>query len=137
MQAALAKRYSHEPHSAAVRRLIRVGRVATSRLSQVEVASAPARRAREGAFATAERDRAIASLNAELSARVIVEVTPELSAGAQSLLVRHGLRSSDAIQLASCVYLQRETGHRLPFAAFDDRLRPAAAAEDLHVISFR
>jgi predicted nucleic acid-binding protein len=92
---------------------------------------------REGAFGTAERDRAIASLNADLSAWIIVEVTPELAADAQTLLVRHGLRSGDAIQLASCVYLQRETGHRLPFAAFDEQLRSAAAAEGLSVISFR
>lgn len=127
----------HEAHSTTVRRLIRTGRVATSRLSEVEVASALARREREGAFTTAERDRAIRSLNNDLAAWILVEVTPELTSDAQTLLVRHGLRSGDAVQLASCLYLRHETGQRLPFAAFDDRLRAAAGAEGLTVISFR
>jgi predicted nucleic acid-binding protein len=127
----------HEAHSAAVRRLIRTGRVATSRLSQVEVASALARREREGAFSAAERDRALDSLNTDLTAWIVVEVTSELAADAQALLVRHGLRSGDAVQLASCLYLHRETGRRLPFAAFDDRLRAAAGNEGLPVMNFR
>ena len=127
----------HEAHSAAVRRLIRTGGVATSRLSQVEVAAALARREREGAFSTAERNRALSSMNTDLTAWIVVEVTPELATDARSLLVRHGLRSGDAVQLASCLYLQRETGRRLPFAAFDDRLRSAAGTEGLPVMSFR
>lgn len=126
----------HEAYSAAVRRLIRTNQVATSRLSQVEVASALARLEREGAFTTAERDRAINSLNTDLTAWILVEVTPELVTDAQTMLVRHGLRSGDAVQLASCLYLQNETGQRLPFAAFDDRLRAAARTEGLPVISF-
>jgi predicted nucleic acid-binding protein len=66
-----------------------------------------------------------------------VELAPELAADAQALLVRHGLDSSDAVQLASCLYLQARTGQRLPFAAFDDHLLAAAAAEGVPVISFR
>jgi hypothetical protein len=48
---------------------------------------------------------------------------------------RHSLRSGDAVQLASCLYLQRETGERISFAAFDDRLTTAARAEGLTLIS--
>jgi len=98
------------------------------------VASALARREREGAFIRAERDRAIKRLNADLAAYVLVELTAELTADAQALLLRHALRSGDAVQLASCLYLQRETGERVLFAAFDERLNNAARAEGLALI---
>lgn len=130
------KRYVHEAHSAAVRRHLRADRIATSRLSEVEVASALARREREGAFTSAERDRAIAILNKDLAALVIVELTPEIAAGAQGLLLRHELRAGDAVQLASALYLQRQTGRPVPFAAFDARLTSAARAEGLTVTAF-
>ena len=115
----------------AVRRRLRTDRVATSRVSVIEVTSALARRQREGAFSAAARDRAVKRLNADLAACILVELSPELSVEAQDLLLRHVLRSGDAIQLASCLYLQRETAQRIAFAAFDDRLNQAAHAEGL------
>jgi hypothetical protein len=99
------------------------------------VASALARREREGAFTAAERDRGLKRLNADLAAWILVELTAELTADAQALLVRHGLRSGDAVQLASCLYLQRETGQRIPFAAFDGRLNTVARSEGLSLLS--
>jgi predicted nucleic acid-binding protein len=131
----LAKRYVQEAGSASVRRQLRTGRIATSRLSAIEVVSALARRERERAFTAAERDRALKRLNADLAACILVELTAELTADAQMLLIRHSLRSGDAVQLASCLYLQRETGERISFAAFDDRLTRAARAEGLTLIS--
>jgi hypothetical protein len=95
-----------------------------------------ARREREGAFRASDRDRAIESLNADLAAWILVELTPELLAEAQALLVRHGMRAGDALQLASCLYLQRETGQRVAFGAFDDRLNAAARSEGLPLIAF-
>ena len=120
-----------EPGSVAVRRRLRTDRVATSRVSVIEVTSALARRQREGAFSAAARDRAVKRLNADLAACILVELSPELSVEAQDLLLRHVLRSGDAIQLASCLYLQREIAQRIAFAAFDDRLNQAARAEGL------
>jgi predicted nucleic acid-binding protein len=120
-----------------VRRHLRLGRVATSRISTVEIASARARRERERAFTASERDRAITRLNADLAAWVLVELTAELTADAQSLVVRHALRTGDAIQLASALHLKREIGQRMQFAAFDDRLTDAASAEGLTVMHFR
>ena len=101
----------------------------------IEIASALARRAREGAFTTAERDRAVRGLNADLAAYILVELSPELCADAQALVLRHALRSGDAVQLASCLYLQREAGQRVLFAAFDERLNNAARAEGLTLVS--
>jgi predicted nucleic acid-binding protein len=82
-----------------------------------------------------ERDRALASLSDDFAALIIVELTPDVAGTARGLLLRHPLRSADAIQLASCLYLQRELGQPVAFVAFDDRLAAAARAEGLAVPS--
>jgi len=128
---ALMKRYVREKGSMKVRRLISSDTPATSRLSEVEVASALERRAREGAFSAAERDRALAALDTDLPAIVVVELTPEITAKARTLLRRHSLRAGDAIQLASCLYLQEQLGEAIAMVAFDDRLTAAARREGL------
>ena len=129
------KRYVREPGAVSVRRLLKAAPAAASRLSEVEVASALVRRAREGAFSIEERDRALASLSDDFATLIIVEFTPEITADARALLVRHRLRAGDAVQLASCLYLQREMSQPLPFVAFDDRLADAARDEGLTVVS--
>jgi hypothetical protein len=131
----LVKRYVREPGAVSVRRLLKADPAAASRLSEVEVASALVRRAREGAFTAEERDRALASLAHDFAALIIVEFTPEITADARALLLRHRLRAADAVQLASCLYLQREIRQPLPFVAFDDRLVEAARHEGLTVVS--
>ena len=128
------KRYVREPGAVSVRRLLKADPAATSRLSEVEVASALVRRAREGAFTVAERDRALASLAGDVAALIIVEFTPEITADARALLLRYRLRAGDAVQLASCLYLQREMRQPLPFVAFDDRLAKAARHEGLTLV---
>ncbi len=127
------KRYVREPGAVSVRRLLKADPAAASRLSEVEVASALVRRAREGAFTAEERDRALASLSGDFAALVIVELTHEIAADAQALLLRHHLRAGDAVQLASCLFLQREMAQSLPFVAFDDRLVEAARREGLTI----
>jgi len=128
---ALVKRYVREQGSVKVRRLITSAAPATSRLSEVEVALALGRRAREGAFSVAERDRALAALETDFAAILVVELTPEITARARTLLQRHQLRAGDAIQLASCLYLQEQLGEKVPLVAFDDRLTEAARREGL------
>jgi len=130
----LVKRYVREPGAVAVRRFLKADAGAASRLSEVEVASALVRRAREGAFTADERDRALASLTNDLATLIIVEVTPDIAASARILLLRHRLRAGDAVQLASCLYLQREMSQLLPFVAFDERLAEAAHQEGLSVV---
>ncbi len=130
---ALVKRYVNEPHSAKVRRLLGRGPFATSRLSEVEVASALVRRCREGAFSAADRDRILAALCDDFRAMYVVEITGDVSQRACSLLTAHRLRASDAVQLASATYLQELLDHPVRFVAFDERLTDAASAEGLQV----
>lgn len=130
---ALVKRYVRERGTAKVRRLLTSDVPVTSRLSAVEIASALARRAREGAFSDAARDRAAAAFDADLASMLVVELTAAISARAQALVRRHALRAGDAIQLASCLYIQEELGDETSFVAFDDRLANAARLEGLAV----
>ena len=86
---ALVRRYVRERGTATVRRLLATGVIATSRLSEVEITSGIARRAREGSFTNRTRDRMIAALQADLPALAIVEMSPEITADARALLARH------------------------------------------------
>ncbi len=134
---ALVKRYVREPGSLTVRRLLASGVAASSRLSEVEVSSGIIRRAREGTFTMQRRDQMLAALQHDVPALAIVEMTPEITAQARALLLRHPLRAGDAVQLASCLYLQQQLAQPIPFVAFDGRLVHAARAEGVTVISAR
>ena len=131
---ALVKRYVREAGTVAVQRLLASATVATSRLSEVEVSSGIVRRAREGAFTARRRDGMLAAFERDLPALAIVELIPEITGQARTLLLRHPLRAGDAIQLASCLYLQRQLAESVAFIAFDRRLAAAAHSEGLVVI---
>lgn len=105
-----------------VRRLMREP-IATSRFSEVEIASALARFAREGAVSVAERDRALEQFSEDFKHFWVVELTHDVTTLARTLLVGSPLRAGDAIQLASCQYLRRELAENMSFVAFDDHLR--------------
>jgi hypothetical protein len=123
---AIAKRYVREKRSLRVRRLLASDLPATSRYSAVEIASALARRTREGAISEEDREGALAALRDDLSAMLVVELTPAVVTRAQGLLQRHPLRAGDAVQLASCLELRDELEEPLALIAFDDRLLAAA-----------
>lgn len=81
-----------------VRRLLAAGQAAASRLSEVEVASALARRSREGAFSIRERDRALTAFVDDFAALIVIELTAEVAAGAGSA----GSSSSSGWMRFSC-----------------------------------
>lgn len=119
---ALVKRYVREVGSAKVTRLLRDDAVAVSRLSEIEVVSALARRVREGALTTAERDRALVAFERDLSRFIVVELTAPVVGRARELLQRHALRSADALQAASGLHLAHQVAEDVPLVAFDVRL---------------
>ena len=128
---ALVKRYTNERGSAEVERLLDSEAAAISRLSEVEVASALERLLAEGLLKSSDRDRALATLELDLLTLRIVELTAEVTTVARNLLSRHRLRANDAIQLASCLWLQRELRESIPFTGFDNCLNRAAVREGL------
>ncbi len=132
---ALVKRYAKEAGSEDVRRLVRrKARLATSVLARVEVPSALARRAREGDLpldGAREHSRRVAS---DLSETYVVAARSQVLAVATELVWRHPLRAYDAVQLASAVWLARESRTAVTFVCADQRLATAAAAEGLRVM---
>ena len=117
--------------------MLQTDRCATSRLSEVEVVSALARRSREGALGASDRDRLLRTLASDVLSLVVVEVSEEITRWCYDLLLRHPLRAADAIHLASALYLQRELKQTVVFVAFDERLNRAAHREGLQIVSGR
>ena len=76
---ALVKRYVNESGTAEVEGWLADDTPATGRLTEVEIASALARRCREGAVSADDRDRALAALHTDLAAMVIVELSPDVA----------------------------------------------------------
>ena len=106
----------------------------TSRLSEVEVASALSRRRREGACTASEHDLALRELGSDLSGMSVIEIASGVAARAREIVSRNPLRAGDAIHLASCLLLQNTTGQTVDLVAFDRKLRAAAELEGLAVI---
>ena len=115
-----------EPWSDAVEGWLASGTAAVSRLSEVEVASALARRAHADDCEIPERDAGLAALDRDFPSFVVVEVVPTVTSRARALLNAYPLRASDAIQLASCYHLQERLGNDVPFVVFDERLAVVA-----------
>lgn len=134
---ALAKRYVIEPETAAVRRLLARDVPATSRLSEVEVASALARRSREGTVPADERDRALTRLREDIASMYVVELSADIAAAATALLLRHRLPASDAVQLACCLHLAKQLDAPAELVVYDTLLAAAARGEGVHVLSPR
>lgn len=120
-----------EPGSPAVRAVLRRHPTATSRLSEVETASALVRRGGEGTLPRRDLERALAALDADIRLIVVIELTADIAGTARTLLARHPLRAGDSIQLASCLYLQRQVREEVRLLAYDERLNQAARAEGL------
>jgi predicted nucleic acid-binding protein len=130
---AWVKRYVQEDGSQEVRRFLSAATPAANRLTEIEVASALVRRAREGTVTVADRDRALAALRRDFETIYVVEIVPEVSEEALVLLGRHHLRSLDALQLAGCLVLQRRLKSPVALVAFDVRLTEAARRESVTV----
>lgn len=110
--------------------------ITVSRLAQIEIVAAFARRKREGTLNEEQLARAEADFQrlGELS-YTWVELTPEVVVTAQSLTRRHTLRALDALHLASALLVAEQfTAAGLPaltFLAADERLLAAAQSEGL------
>ena len=130
---ALVKRYVRESGSERVLTLLEEATPATSRFSSIEIASAFARRCREGRLNYSLRRRMLRDLDADLDSFYLVELVPEVVLSARDLLGRSRLRAADALQLASSIVLQRRVRSPVLFIAFDRDLNEAARGEGIGV----
>jgi predicted nucleic acid-binding protein len=129
---ALVKLYVHEEGSANVRRQVRAAQsIATSRVAYPEARAALARREREGGIGKRSLRRAVAQLDRDWSAYVVVELTESVARRAGVLAESRALRGFDAIHLASALDLSALLDAAVGFLGYDARLDAAAAAEGL------
>lgn len=102
-------------------------------LTEVEAASAIARKAREGM--SSERENAARSQLRFLRERWLeVSSVEGVQARALRLLSTHALRAPDALQLAAALVSCDERTESLPFVCLDDRLADAARKERFPVL---
>jgi predicted nucleic acid-binding protein len=114
------------------RRLFEQGEVrAAAFVARIECRSALVRLAREGAFTPTTRDKAAEKMETLLAGFDVVVFSPAVERHALALLSRHGLRSLDAIQLASALAVGGSGSGPPQFVCCDRRLARAAAAEGL------
>ena len=138
---ALVKRYVHEQGSAWVREITATASkhlIHLSLLTITEIASALARRQREGSLSPYERDRLFGAFMVDCArSYLLLRMEEDIIQRAIFLVRLYPLRSADAIQLATAVALH----HTLQEAQFgpiivasaDDRILQAALQEGLPV----
>ena len=103
----------------------RSSRLATARLTYVEVRAGLAAARRANRLARTDHDRAVESFDSSWEALLIVELSETVGTRAGSIADAFGLRAGDAIQLASAMALDAED---TVLVAWDARLRFAARA---------
>ncbi len=108
--------------------------VAASRLLPVETRAFLARREADGTLAAPDLAEARSSFERWLRRLYVIEIDASLADAAGELAERRLLRGMDAIHLASAALVARTSGDLL-FATYDDRLRRAAIAEKMEVLS--
>lgn len=102
-------------------------------LASVEIASALARRLREGLGGARETSfrsgwRGLSEYWREIAA------IDQVKARSLRLLNTHALRSGDALQLAAALVASDDRPENLPFVCLDDRLRDAARREGFPIL---
>ena len=132
---ALAKRYVFETGSDWVRSWILPSQnhaIIVSAIVNVEMTSLVMRRERENSVTSAERIRILNNFLRHLDRHYqVVALDDKLFKEARQMLVKHPLRSLDAIQLASALRAAIVLDNQPTFVSADRRLLEAAAAEGL------
>ncbi len=134
---ALVKLYADEAGADAVRTL---GPLVIAELARVEVPAALWRKQRTGELTAADAQLLVADFEADYFGVdeegprfAAVHASAELLDTAARLVAVHGLRAYDAVQLSCALAARTALGELAMMAAFDERLRAAAAAEGLPV----
>ncbi len=136
---ALVKFYADEEHHEAIRSIAEP--IVVSHIARVEVPAALWRKHRLGELAAEDAALLTESFETDLSGTATeaprfaaLPVGEPVLAGAARLVAVHGLRAYDAIQLASARLARSVLDDCASFAAFDQRLRAAAAAEGFNLL---
>jgi len=124
----LLKRYLDEPGTREARRILRRYRVVVSAIAPVEAISAVRRRRAMGDVADDDLRAILSRLAEDRSYWEFVDLTAQVLDRAEQVIQRTGVRTLDAVHLASALTIQTTGGRRraAQFVTSDARQRDAA-----------
>ncbi|NJE10599.1 type II toxin-antitoxin system VapC family toxin [Thermococcus sp. MAR1] len=128
---ALVKRYHIERGSSIVNELMETYVVAISELAILEMTSALNRRFLSGELTKRKLDWVLERFYSDLENYVVVTISSETISLATSLVLKHGLKTLDSLQLASALRIKDEAS---VFVTFDEKLKTAAEKEGFTVL---
>jgi predicted nucleic acid-binding protein len=132
---ALVKNYVQEAGSAQVRVLLTTHEFLSSAIAPIELHSAVQRRYSQGDITRANYNAIIARVKTDRSFWQLVESVPQVLAKAEEVVVKHQVRTLDAIHLASALVIQQSVHALLPFISADERQLAAARRCKLQTIA--
>lgn len=130
----LVKRYIKEEGSTVARQLLQRYRFLSSAIVPVEVLSALSRRRTTGELTPRDFLAIRARLHKDRSYWELVEVGAIVLSQAEELVQTVGLRTLDALHVASALTFQAASGLTIPFVTADVRQRDAAETLALNLI---
>ncbi|WP_457742632.1 type II toxin-antitoxin system VapC family toxin [Thermococcus sp.] len=128
---ALVKRYHIERESSIVNELMETYIVAISELAIIEMTSALMRRHLSGELKKSTLEWALERFYSDLENYVVIPISSETISLATSLVIKHGLKTLDSLQLASAFRIKDEAK---VFVTFDEKLKNAAEKEGFMVL---
>lgn len=131
---ALLKRYVREEGSTRARELMRRHRILSCAIAPVEAFSALFRRKADGDLGERSYAAIIARMRADRAHWELVELGEAVLGRAEDVISQTGVRTLDALHVASALVFQEWSGLRVPFVTADDRQREAALRMGLRAI---
>ncbi len=132
---ALVKKYFEEINSSEVISAWKSSLgISTSAVAYAELLAAVYRKASETRVKKSLFQNVVSTFQEDWSSFIIVEVDNRLNETIHKVIANHGLRSFDAIHLASALAIGTAVADNFLFACYDERLRQAARAEGLETL---
>lgn len=130
----LVKRYVQETGSSQARTLLRKHRILTSAIAPTEALSALSRRRTLEELTAKHFTETLGRIKADRTYWELVEVSALVLNKAEEVIKQTGLRTLDAIHLASILTFHTASGIHIPFITGDVKQREAAAQVGLNAI---
>jgi predicted nucleic acid-binding protein len=131
----LAKRYIREEGSPKARLLLRRHRFLSSAIAPLELVSALTRRHLAGELSDKGYGAILQRLKNDREYWELIEVGPEVLGRAEELIRQTGLRTLDALHLASCLMFQSISGMSIPLITADTHQQDAARSLSVQLLS--
>jgi predicted nucleic acid-binding protein len=130
----LVKRYVQEEGSSRACSLLRKHRILTSAIASTEAISALSRRRTLEELTAKHFSETFSRIKADRAYWELVEVSALVLKEAEEVILKTGLRTLDAIHLASGLTFQTASGIQIPFITGDSKQREAAAQVGLDTV---